>query len=127
MMDLEETVCGTCGESYALREGQDPTRYCDACAHQAVEDLLVEVKLVRLQRETAWIALGSYADMALAAERAMLSARAERDAWCTRSANLADRLRGLLAASALVVDQWARTGFSGSVAMQGLATLLEVK
>lgn len=31
--------CANCHEDYSLRDGCDPTRYCDACAHTLLEQM----------------------------------------------------------------------------------------
>ncbi len=33
------TVCRMCGDEYMLRDGCDPTKYCDLCSHKAVKNL----------------------------------------------------------------------------------------
>lgn len=39
-----ETCCKSCGDEYALRDGQEPTKYCDQCAHKIVERLEIELE-----------------------------------------------------------------------------------
>lgn len=34
----DEHACKRCGDSYALREGCDPTPLCDPCAHAVIEE-----------------------------------------------------------------------------------------
>ncbi len=42
-----ETCCKSCGDEYALREGCDPTKYCDQCAHKIVERVELELDQLR--------------------------------------------------------------------------------
>lgn len=39
-------VCAKCLQSYSLRENSEPSRYCDACAHGVVEELLRSLPLL---------------------------------------------------------------------------------
>lgn len=34
----DETTCKRCNKTYSLREGCEPTKYCDICAHAALEE-----------------------------------------------------------------------------------------
>lgn len=43
----DETQCKKCGEYYALREGNEPTPFCDVCAHIEVERLSALVAKLR--------------------------------------------------------------------------------
>lgn len=36
----DRTLCGICQHSYALRPGSDPTRFCDSCCQELLEDVL---------------------------------------------------------------------------------------
>lgn len=42
--------CEKCGEEYAVREGCDPTKYCDDCAHTVSE----EHDKIKVQLEWLW-------------------------------------------------------------------------
>jgi len=46
-----EPECELCGSPYALRDGCEPTPYCDACAHVAVERLTRELAAVKAERD----------------------------------------------------------------------------
>ena len=35
----EPPICERCEDEYSLRDGMEPTKYCDACAHQTVSEL----------------------------------------------------------------------------------------
>jgi len=57
-----ETCCKCCGDEYALRDGCEPTKYCDLCAHKMVDCLeselaeaKVEVQELRRQMTVAQI------------------------------------------------------------------------
>jgi hypothetical protein len=47
----EPTRCRKCGSHYNLRAGEDPTLYCDWCAHGVVEELAA--KLASAERDAA--------------------------------------------------------------------------
>jgi uncharacterized small protein (DUF1192 family) len=47
--DDEECVCARCHADYYLRENSEPSKYCDACAHGAVDEL--EAQLSQAQVE----------------------------------------------------------------------------
>lgn len=34
----QEHECQRCHELYMLRDGEEPTKYCDQCAHEIVEE-----------------------------------------------------------------------------------------
>jgi hypothetical protein len=38
-----ETVCASCHRDYSLRDECEPTKYCDACAHERVAELEAQV------------------------------------------------------------------------------------
>ena len=46
-----ETCCKSCGEEYALRDGEEPTKYCDHCAHKVVERLELELAALTKERD----------------------------------------------------------------------------
>lgn len=35
----EPPVCARCEDEYFLRDGMEPTKYCDPCAHERVAEL----------------------------------------------------------------------------------------
>lgn len=39
MCKMETPTCNRCGDTYALRDGCDPTPECDSCAHSALAEL----------------------------------------------------------------------------------------
>ena len=43
----EPTRCRKCGSHYNLRDGEDPTPYCDWCAHKVVDELRREVEALK--------------------------------------------------------------------------------
>jgi len=47
----EPTRCRKCGSHYNLRDGEDPTPYCDWCAHKVVDELTA--KLADAERDVA--------------------------------------------------------------------------
>lgn len=48
--------CERCGEPYHVRPGCEPTRYCDPCAHIAVEELIdsLALALATLKANHRW-------------------------------------------------------------------------
>ncbi len=74
----ETPECKKCGQFYALREGQDPTTYCDECAHVVIEEL--ERRLNESEAD-GW--KRNYAD-------ALVQAEKERDQWRNVAQNMAD-------------------------------------
>jgi len=42
----DKCVCRKCGHAYALREGCDPTPFCDACAHDEVDRLTARLQKI---------------------------------------------------------------------------------
>jgi len=42
MSDEDETVCETCGESYVLGAGLEPTRWCNPCAQEIAASATAE-------------------------------------------------------------------------------------
>lgn len=53
-MDDDELVCARCHLDYSLRAGHEPTRYCDPCAHEKVDELetrLAQVVVLLAERE----------------------------------------------------------------------------
>lgn len=39
--------CQRCGNEYLLRDGDDPTPYCDRCAHAVIEERDAEIERLR--------------------------------------------------------------------------------
>lgn len=55
LAEHNEDECAECGEPYALREGMDPTEFCDVCAHLKVELLTARVAELEAEQEVlAW-------------------------------------------------------------------------
>ena len=44
-----ETCCKSCGDEYELRDGEEPTKYCDHCAHKIVERLEHEIEELKIR------------------------------------------------------------------------------
>jgi hypothetical protein len=44
-------MCKKCHDTYALRDGFDPTDYCDLCAHSVVESLTTENAQLKQDRD----------------------------------------------------------------------------
>lgn len=45
----EDCICERCGDSYSLRDGCEPTPFCDVCAHEVIDTLraaLAEAKRI---------------------------------------------------------------------------------
>lgn len=74
---IPEPTCAMCGEEYCLRDGCEPTKYCDICAHIAAEAAERELSEARDRIEAFADAIECYyAEKTLACQRA---AAAERD------------------------------------------------
>lgn len=48
----EPPVCKKCEEEYSLRDGYEPTDYCDSCAHEVVQDLALKLDLANMELHT---------------------------------------------------------------------------
>jgi uncharacterized Zn ribbon protein len=55
--DHDGHICERCESEYSLRDGQDPTRYCDECAQVVVEEQAAQIERLRT-------AISQYADEA---------------------------------------------------------------
>ena len=48
---MSDATCERCQSIYAVRDGMDPTRFCDACTHEVVDKLKEQIIAVKFQRD----------------------------------------------------------------------------
>jgi hypothetical protein len=51
--EKSETECAKCHEEYALRDGQEPTEFCDECAHKVIDELRAQLRAAQTEAEGA--------------------------------------------------------------------------
>ena len=64
-----ETCCKSCGDEYELRDGCEPTKYCDLCAQKVVERIERE-----LDKATAELEMWRDGNIVREEDRAMMDA-----------------------------------------------------
>lgn len=67
----EDTICEECGDLYSLRDGCEPSKYCDECAQDVV---------IRIARE-----LTAAIERAEKAEHELVEAKADAESWRQQS------------------------------------------
>lgn len=48
---MTDAECKRCRQDYSVRDGCDPTKYCDDCAHEVVEKLERRVEVLKREFE----------------------------------------------------------------------------
>jgi uncharacterized Zn ribbon protein len=51
--EKSEAECARCHEEYALRDGQEPTEFCDECAHKVIDELRAQLRAAQTEAEGA--------------------------------------------------------------------------